>query len=347
MLTGAKEVWVKQAGATSGMKVYPRQSSISELANGAVEIQKMNNSFVLEYNGNGNLRFSEEQLPSLLAWIPASDPYSSLIVTGIMPIFLASAVIIHAHKIGWRDICYWSPVNSGIYGIAPELRLIGVNPVEKKDHFIVGVVGDPNSGKSVFTEMLESAGKKCFRKIWAYDCDYAAPTPKWYLQMLQSGQKDNGNELRRKYKRDWSHEAEQSVVNTLNNLRRHRELTLADLPGGIHKKNEPPERGIRIPKGREIIMKAVDFFIIVNRPDRNSVKYWKEDLSKIGKGDRILMTVHSEAPDAELSLTFSDPENISMTGLSREHAAPGDELYARLWNAFERAMARKMNKSGV
>lgn len=339
----ASAIRVVPAELPAGVAVRPCSVGAHPLAD-AAEIQHTETETIVEFNGCGTLRFVPEQLPDLIADIPPPENGKSLVLTGIMPIFLAAAAALEAMRIGWRDIRYWSPRDPGIYRIFPDLRMFDAHPANE-EHTVIGVVGDPNSGKSVFSELLETSGRICGQRLWTLDCDYAAPTPRWYLQMLRNGQQEAAM-LRQKCKRKWTPEAERLVAGILQNMKRHAVLTIADLPGGIHPQDEPPECGVRIPPGREQMMKEVDFFIVIDRPDRNSGRLWRAALARFGLEDRIILSVRSEAPDAALSLREVDDRTLAMTGLIREHGTPSEKLLQRLWSAVNRALKANGNAAG-
>ena len=51
---------------------------------------------------------------------------------------------------------------------------------------MIGVLGDPNSGKSVFSKVFGCILQKYSDKsVWVYDCDAVAPTADWYIYGLQ------------------------------------------------------------------------------------------------------------------------------------------------------------------
>jgi hypothetical protein len=98
---------------------------------------------------------------------------------------------------------------------------------------ILGIVGDPNSGKSVLARSLDYIRKQEALDGWILDCDGCSPTPNWYLQMVQGGRKEEGQRLRSSQKRRWSPELASAIVEHLRNLRQAFRLVIADLPGGI------------------------------------------------------------------------------------------------------------------
>lgn len=185
--------------------------------------------------------------------------------------------------------------------------------------FVVGVIGDPNSGKSVFSMLFERAfagAGPAFR----YDCDRASPTPYWFLRM-QAGAADDPTprELREAVKQKWSPEMERAIAATLERLRTYFAVTIADLPGGNHKITPPA----RIPPGREVIMREIDRFVLVAR-DGAAISGWRESLGVHGLADRIVAIVETTDPHGPLALA-PHPEHDGqwrVTGLDRGKVLP-------------------------
>ena len=163
---------------------------------------------------------------------------------------------------------------------------------------VIGVVGDPNTGKSVFARILEQIIQREYhRSSWLYDCDAASPTPNWYLTMLRNGEAEKGTDTRRQGKKVWSPQLELYVAECLKNLRASLEVVVADLPGGNHKLRIPE----RIPKGREVILKEIDLFIVLGRTDRpGSIKAWREALRRHNLERRIIAELETRDPDGKL-----------------------------------------------
>ncbi len=183
----------------------------------------------------------------------------------------------------------------------------------------VGVIGDPNSGKSVFSMLLErtfAAARRSFR----YDCDRASPTPYWFLRMRAAATEDPApRELREAVKQKWSPEMECSIAETLKRLRTYFPVTIADLPGGNHKITPPA----RVPPGREVIMREIDRFVLIAR-DEAAVAGWRESLAGHGLADRIVAILETTDPQGPLTLA-PHPGRAGewrITGLDRGKVLP-------------------------
>lgn len=204
---------------------------------------------------------------------------------------------------------------------------------ENRNGIVIGILGDPNSGKSVFS----SSFRECMRNIlpnwcktWIYDCDVAAQTQKWYLSGMQT---DNENirahvsALRKLYKAKWTPAAEEQVAFTLKNLKCYQDIIVADMPGGKFPHNEedfPPER---IPhEGKRFeMMKACDAFIIIYRKDKQeSFNAWKKALADYGLEKRIIAGFISDDYMAPFDMTDINQDDngifhAEMNGLNRDH----------------------------
>jgi len=176
----------------------------------------------------------------------------------------------------------------------------------------IGVIGDPNSGKSVFSMILErtfAAFGADDRYARRFDCDRASPTPYWYVRMPESPP-----ELRTAAKQPWTSKMEQDIAKELETLRSWFAVVVADLPGGNHA-SDPPAR---VPSGREVIMKEIDRFVLVAR-NEDVVAGWREALRNHGLEDRLAAIIETTDPTAPLHLKrlASDSCRWSVQGLDR------------------------------
>jgi hypothetical protein len=153
----------------------------------------------------------------------------------------------------------------------------------------IGIVGDPNSGKSVFSHFLYFVLRNRFPNIWMYDSDQAAGTPAWYLHMLGRGQRDDADRLRNRCKQEWNHKLEMRAAQEIRQSRNSLNLLIVDLPGGLHPKTcHSNIKAERIPPGREVIMREIDAFIIIARADNEpSFSGWENALDAHQLKDRI------------------------------------------------------------
>ena len=195
---------------------------------------------------------------------------------------------------------------------------------------MIGVLGDPNSGKSVFSKVfgcvIEKYGK---RNVWVYDCDAAAPTSDWYIYGLQMATDNNETELlkqaRNSIKQKWTLELERKVAKTMHNVKNQLDFVIADLPGGYHCQEKNIHK--RIPdSGRAEMLKACDGFIIIERSDRSgSFDGWKSELESYNIKGKVLGKVISMNPDEtpKMENTYFDEKGIfhaTVCGLSRNNS---------------------------
>lgn len=183
---------------------------------------------------------------------------------------------------------------------------------------VIGVIGDPNRGKSVFSYGLNQYRLAVKTPGWRMDCDGQAPTPYWYQSMLDSAP-ELAREHREASKRDWSDAMEQRIADHLHRGREVFEVLIADLPGGRHKGVASPQR---IPPGRERLFQEVDVFVLLTGVDDGSETGWIDALACHGLDNRIATVLTSRNPDAPPSLritTDGQPCRGFVEGLDRSN----------------------------
>ncbi len=152
---------------------------------------------------------------------------------------------------------------------------------------VVGLIGDPNSGKSVLSWKLY----RCLRsrlqgRCYRLDCDAYAPTPEWSL--LGGLGPIIRNDIKKRA-RERAREDERRLVRVLDRLRHSGlELVLADLPGGIWRGN----RVERIPQDSVPLFRCVDAFVLLARSPA-TVEGWKRALEPHGLLERLRYIVWS------------------------------------------------------
>lgn len=335
---GAAQIAIRQVQAEKPFLVFPTEDAgpgdhVHAAAPGIVEF---GDSLVCEYHCSNSAPIGPADLPALVGALPLpSHAVEKIVIAGKMPIWLAAAVAVSAQLKGWKTIEYLMPSFDGPVLLFPNLKMGKPLPELQKHGIVIGIVGDPNSGKSVFAELLEQAGAAAGADIWRYDCDYAAPTPNWYLDMMKIGRNREGSEWRRSYKRKWVAGAEEELVAELQNIRKYIDVIIADLPGGRHEKDFVQ----RLPPGREILFHEADFFIIVAKRQGgcDSGEAWKNELAKIGMASKIVQTIYSELPEQDISLHEADGQ-WHILGLDRTHTAAAP-VKAELWKLIRGSFA--------
>jgi len=190
---------------------------------------------------------------------------------------------------------------------------------------VVGVAGDPNLGKSVFSSVLDSYRDVHDSDKWKLDCDGQSPTPPWYLSLIGD---DAIQVMRQEQKRSWTAEMEAIIVEQLRKGRELFMVLIADLPGG-NIKALPPER---VPSGRERIFAEIDTIILLDSKISQSEASWREALRPHGFEERIGAVLVSCDPNGPASLAVREENGIfrgKVTGLNRSRSS------TELANAFK------------
>jgi len=171
---------------------------------------------------------------------------------------------------------------------------------------VVGVIGDPNTGKSVLTYLLYNYYiTNTDRRVFRQEGDPSAPTSPWYLE---SGK----HELRKKIKSPWDEKKVQWVVTSLKGLKKGFDIVFVDLGGG-----RPPRQ--RVTPELEKILKEVDEAIILC-PSENYEECrrgWKKELKEKAPHIDIKLECMSTLDDVEEIVT---PTKCIIPGLDREEA---------------------------
>ena len=350
---GASGIDVIQPQQTEPVRVFPLpelqkqdpgwfRSHEDSAGGGIIEFQRHPDGGLWDPDSLGSLRDEESIWNSEI-----------LTLTGPAPNWLYAAVACLISERSGRIITYYSPrdgyairLNSALgqqVEVPPSPALLSGSG---KEGSVIGVVGDPNSGKSVFSILLEKGFQSAgISSLWRLDCDYAAPTSHWYLQMIGQNRLAEAKDLREAQKREWTAEAERTYGAQLKHCARSLDWVIADFPGGIHKR-QPVER---IPPGREVLLGAADFFVILARADKpESVGGWLDALADHGLEDRVVAIVESadyQAP-LDLQVASTSPLRAVVNGLDRKSLAdPG--LWEKLtpWGTFAKALCEKVEGS--
>lgn len=238
-----------------------------------------------------------------------------------------------AVAIGIAQILCWTPVDGLVTVFDANPEKLGTRPEpeewlqqaipEPEKSTIVGITGDPNCGKSVFSSALNHYRGRIQRSGWRLDCDGQAPTTDWYLNWRHQDPA-SADAARKALKRDWNDSMEDHIAQQLRGLRRFFEVAIADLPGGNHK-HVP---ALRVPPHREVIFHEVDVLILIERIDQPSESLWREALRPHGMENQIRVVLRSAKHLGLPSMTLD--ENVdgiwrgTVTGLDRSRSA--DEL---------------------
>ena len=327
---GAIEIKVSQPHLSEPILVYPLVST--NLSTNLSQHQWLEHRIdesggsVVTFLSKAGERFPHDVILSLEDLAECWDD-SLLTLTGQGANWMYTAVASLAAKKNQRIIAYFAPMLDDCIVLTPDSRESvfitpspSLIPHDKERGIIIGVLGDPNSGKSSFSYLLTDGLKQLqLRFAWRHDCDHAAPTTNWYLEMIVQGQHQNAKDLRNSQKREWTPEAEKKLALELKNCARSLRWTVADFPGGKHNKDSVQ----RIPKGRERLIEAADHFIILVRSDSpDAEKAWHDELAVHGLSERILCIVSSTAPLDPLSVSMVSDSAVlraAVTGLDRNN----------------------------
>jgi len=261
-----------------------------------------------------------------------ADRPHELVVTGIMGNRGYLRVGYLAGRLGLRRLVVLQP-NAGMVLVhhvpevpgenwAPGQAELGLTG-QSGPAVVVGIIGDPNQGKSVLSAVLDQHRIQERQPGWRLDCDGQSPTPPWYLNIHRTDPA-TAERVREApgFKRDWTHEMEKHLAGQLQALRAFFPVALADLPGGIHPKGGSGKPVQRMPPGREVIFKEVDRFILVDSDQKRSEPGWLEALAGHGLADRLVAVVHSGDPRGEGSMVVEERGpvlRLRATGLDRSH----------------------------
>lgn len=276
--------------------------------------------------------FSVDQISGFAASIPEPQGEKHIIISGKLCNWMAAVLAIAARQRGWKRIGYFSPRNRQALQVFPKLKWLKFGTPLARNGKVIGVVGDPNSGKSVFSNLLENSGRDANESIWFFDCDYSSPTPPWYLMLLKNTPKSIADTLRRK--REWIPGAEAKISRNVDSIKRALDWLIADLPGGNFKKN-PPER---IPPGREVLMDAIDYFVVLAKKSDggDSGVEWRRALREHRLEERIVLTIYSEAPLSLPNLRQTPDGAWHICGLDRSQSGNFPEkIKQQLWSLIK------------
>ena len=239
-------------------------------------------------------------------------PGKTLILTGHGSVAMYAAMGIAAAKCHPGTVAVRKPQEA--CDIYIDLDRCGTSSPPRSQAFagmVIGILGIPNSGKSVFSQALNDMFQKLHisESIWRFDCDFASRTPYWYRQLLLIDP-EKAREQKEYIKQEWTPELQQEVAERLHCLRYSLDITLADMPGGIFPKDENGNLDKNTP-GRPIpdeyrtrMLKQCDSFIVIGRDDLNYdvFELWRSALAKYGLSDRIIAEFTSSNPTAKFCI---------------------------------------------
>lgn len=238
-------------------------------------LSEIGNKSILHFEVVGD-KFLE---PSTLANIEYQKPNGSkpLIIEGMMPVWAGARFAVkYVHKV--PAIAFYDPRIKGGVIFASHSKEYEVGKIleVKSDEIerasgihntkIIGIVGDPNSGKSVFLHLLnESLRSKGFITL-TQEADITAPTQQWSL-FEQNVRKELKKYMNTKERLEW-------IINSLSEAKNAKstDYIIADIGGG------KPEKGERVTKENLAILQHVDGIVIVSRNENKQINEWLKEL---------------------------------------------------------------------
>jgi len=217
--------------------------------------------------------------PSSMATLSYPDVPSDklLVVEGPMPVWaVAMLVAKYAHKV--PAIAVYDPrLKGGVVAVTHTEKfkvgdVVEVKPEEiqaaskVRSTIVIGVLGDPNSGKSVFLHLLNEELRKRGVLTLTQEADLTAPTQEWSL---------HAEDVRRELKKLMNPEERLAwVIESLRGAKESRsvDVVLADIGGG--------RPGQRLTRENLAILRHVDGVIIVSRNEEGQLLAWVEELKK-------------------------------------------------------------------
>lgn len=302
---GAREIVVEQMPGPALIRVYPRGGV---RRSGGEEWYRRSETdtgeVVLWFVERATGRWDESVLDTIGAGLDDVKG-KNVYITGVAANWMAAGMTVAALRGGAEAVWYYSPMLSVdeaahiVKGRTEEMPESVLRSLRlERPGIIAGVVGDPNSGKSVFARLLQYELRRMKKDCWLLDCDAGSPTAPWYLLAKGTAYERDAAEERRRQKVPWTEALEETMAMHLKNVRWHEEVTIADLPGGRY----DAARGVRerIPPHREVMLREVDAFIVVTRDGMAIAEAWRKELEKHGLEKRIVAVMESRQPDGEL-----------------------------------------------
>jgi len=240
------------------------------------------------------------------------DGAKPLVIEGSMPVWLAS---FYAARLVHRvpALLVYDPRLGGVVSAThtPELKVGDVVPINlsellKKEPVVIGVVGHPNSGKSVFLHLLNAELKRRGFTTLTQEGDLFAPTQEWSL---------HAPEVRRELKKQMSPEERlRWVVESLDGVKKAAsvDFVLVDIGGG-----RPGERLVTMEN--LAILQRVDAVVVVSR---EGLEDWLRELELYVPKTKVVAVLHSKLRGT--AKFDKDTRTGVVVGLDRELYAQGN-----------------------
>lgn len=271
-----------------------------------------------------------------------ADSSKFVILTGQGSLLFYSIMACSAAISGCENVVVKKPIEKDLIYISGSVFTGKFQ--NKKAGTMIGVLGDPNSGKSVFSKVLENILRKYSggKTVWTYDCDAAAPTPNWYIYGLQSAnsqeEADIKTNARKATKQKWTEQLERKVSESMKTVKYNVDFIVADFPGGRH--DEEKNLHERIPsEARAEMLKNCDYFVIIGRSDvPERITDWEKALDEYNLANRVIAEIISKNPQAMPAVetcSFAKGEifHATVSGLDRNN--PINDIVSAFYPSFK------------
>ena len=299
---GCKATYIEEFNLSRNFEIYREGQTYADSLPKWTSYCKSNDSGILSILSpdTPDMRWSDDFVIENAKSFRLKEVPEILILTGRGSLLFYSILTAAAAISDVENVFIEKPTEGAVLKIAGKMSSASTG--RKNPGKIIGVLGDPNCGKSVFSRVLgrliEELGEK---NTWVYDCDASAPTSDWYIFGLQRAQNDfektEIKNARDTLKQKWTEELELKVADCMQNIKNHLEITVADFPGGLHKEAENIHK--RVPdSGRAEMLKCCDSFIILGREDKAEIiAAWKAELKKYHPDGKIIAEILSKNPN--------------------------------------------------
>ncbi|MEM4270056.1 MAG: CRISPR-associated ring nuclease Crn3/Csx3 [Candidatus Caldarchaeum sp.] len=248
--------------------------------------------FFVEFELAGGV-ITPPQLEEVVRSFPLPPPRLSgrgVVISGRGPIWLYSALVHHLHPAPWVA-CYDPRLGGGVV-VASHVPNLRVGDVVKVDYNSlifsspsssssssspsssspssdkskrVAILGDPNSGKSVFLRILYDILASQVSVI-SQEADLTAPTQGWSLSPV-------GAEIRKALKKSLSPASRLDwILKSLEGLVPFPGIVLVDVGGGR------PDLGVRVTEENQKILSLCTHVVICSRNDEGQIDAWMKEI---------------------------------------------------------------------
>lgn len=328
---GCASITVTEFNLSRDFEIYKRGNSYLKVLPPWCTVNDESDSFIVSVVPSSSLDgyWGEEIISKNASCFMLAGSPKFTILTGKGSVLFYSILACSAFASGCENVVVEKPLEEKFIAIAGSK--FKKRPHKKSCGKIIGILGDPNSGKSVFSKTLGNVLRKYSGKksVWTYDCDAAAPTSDWYIYGLQRAKSQEDADIktnaRKAVKQKWTEDLEMKISQYMKTVKSNLDFIVADFPGGRH--DEEKNIHERIPtKARAEMLKNCDCFIIIGRSDvPERISDWKMALNEYNLADRVVAEVISKNPQINPSVEsfYFDEEKVfhaTVCGLNRENS---------------------------